>query len=268
MTKLSIGQAWDETAKLLVSERRLLVPIALAFMFVPATLSALAAPNAAPTNPAPALSVMAVVTLLLGLLGRLAISLLATGRQGRLAELIVRSAKRLVSLVIALMIVVVPLAALFYGADQLLPNPGTDPASVPIGQALTGLTLMTALLVLTLLAAARLILPLVPAAAVEDVGPLALLKRAWQISRGNFWRLLAVVMLVGIAAIALLFATQSVVGSLATLAFGKPDPWSVSRLVVALASALAQTVVITVGSVLVARTYVQLAASDAKGSGS
>ena len=91
MTKVSIGQAWDETSKLLVSERRLLVPIALAFMFVPITLSGLAAPNALPSDPAKAFSVVAAVTFLLGLVGRLAVSLLATGRQGKLVDLIVRS---------------------------------------------------------------------------------------------------------------------------------------------------------------------------------
>ena len=259
MTKVSIGRAWDETSKLLFSERRLLVPIALAFMFVPVTLSGLAAPNALPSDPAKAFSVVAVITFLLGLVGRLAISLLATGRQGKLVDLIVRSVKRLPPLMIALAIVVVPLAALFVTASRFLPDAGTDPASVSLGQALIGLVLMTALLVLTLVAAARLILPLVPAAAIEDGGPVALLKRSWQISRGNFWRLLALVMLIGIAAITLLFAAQSVVGSIATLLIGKPDPWTVSRLVVALAAALVQTAVIAVGSVMVARTYVQLA---------
>ena len=264
MTKVSIGQAWEETSKLLASERRLLVPIALAFLVVPVTLGGLAAPNSAPTDPAPALSVITVVTLLLGLVGRLALSLLATGRQGKLADLIIRSGKRLIPLVVALAIVVVPLAAMFYGVDQLMPAPGSDPASVPAGQALTAAVLVFVLLALLLLAAARLILPVVPAAAVEDLGPIALLKRSWDISRGNFWRLLVVVMLVGIAALAFLFAAQAVVGSIATLSLGKPVAWSVSRLVVALASAVTQAVVVTVGSVLVARIYVQLAANHAK----
>ena len=263
MAKLSIGRAWDETTKLLVSERRLLVPIALAFLFLPVTLSALAAPNAPPKNPAEALSVVTGITLLLGLVGRLAISLLATGWHGRLVELLGRAAKRLLPLVIALAMVMIPLATLFVFAGRLLPPPGADPASIPLGQALLGLVLLIAMLVLTLVAAARLILPLVPVAAIEDGGPIALLKRSWQISRGHFWRLLALVMLIGIAAIVLLLAVQSVVGSVATLLIGKPDPWSVSRLVVALAAALVQTVVITVGSVVVARTYVQLAAPDA-----
>lgn len=263
MAKLSIGRAWDESAKLLVSERQLLVPIALAFLFLPVTLSALAAPSAPPKNPAEALSVVTGITLLLGLVGRLAISLLATGWHGRLVELLARAAKRLLPLVIALAMVLIPLATLFVFAGRLLPPPGADPASIPLGQALLGLVLLIAMLVLTLLAAARLILPLVPVAAIEDGGPIALLKRSWQISRGNFWRLLALAMLIGIAAIVLLVAVQSVVGSVATLLIGKPDPWSVSRLVVALAAALVQTAVITVGSVVVARTYVQLAAREA-----
>jgi membrane-anchored glycerophosphoryl diester phosphodiesterase (GDPDase) len=120
---------------------------------------------------------------------------------------------------------------------------------------------MVAVLVFPLLAAARLILPIVPLTAIEDGGPVANLKHSWQISQGNFWRLLAVVLLTGLAAVTLLFATQSVVGSVATLLLGKPDPWTVSRLIVALAVAVVQTGVVTVASVLVARVYVQLAAA-------
>ncbi|MGI8931238.1 MAG: hypothetical protein ACR2FK_02495 [Sphingomicrobium sp.] len=263
MANLSIGRAWDETAKLLVSERRLLVPIALAFLFVPVTLNGLAAPDVQTAKPADALSAVALVALLLGLVGRLAISLLATGKQGQLVELIARAAKRLLPLVVALAIVMIPLAALFVAAGRLLPDQGADPGSVPIGQALLGLVLMIALLIMTLLAAARLLLPLVPVAAIEDGGPITLLKRSWQLSRGHFWRLLALVLLIGIAGIILLVAVQSVVGSIATLAIGKPEPWTVSRLMVAVAGGLVQSAVITVGSVLVARTYVQLSASQA-----
>lgn len=261
MTKVSIGRAWDETARMLGSERRLMVPIALAFLFLPATLSVLAAPNPQPTNPASVVSPVAVVAVLLGLVGRLAISLLATGWQGKLGELIGRAGKRLLPLIVSLAIVLVPLAAMFVIAGRMLPEPGADPDSLPLGQALTGLALMVAVLVFTLLAAARLILPIVPLTAIEDGGPVANLKHSWQISQGNFWRLLAVVLLTGLAAVTLLFATQSVVGSVATLLLGKPDPWTVSRLIVALAVAVVQTGVVTVASVLVARVYVQLAAA-------
>lgn len=263
MAGLSIGRAWDEASRLLVSQRRLLVPIALAFLFVPSALSGLAAPSARGTSPGDAVSVVSLIAVLLGFVGQLAINLVAIGRKGQLGELLKRAARRLLPLIAALLIVAAPIALLFLGAGKLLPAPGASPASVPLGQAALGLALLIALLVLVLIAGARLIFPLVPTAAAEDGGPIALLKRSWQLSRGHFWKLLALVMLVGIASLVLLGAVQSVVGSIATLALGKPDPWSVSRLVVALAGALVQSVVATVGSVLSARVYIQLAATKA-----
>lgn len=261
MAGLSIGRAWEEASTLLVRERRLLVPIALAFLFVPAALSGLAAPDVRSAKPEDTVSAVSLVAVLLGFVGQLVICMVATGRTGRLGELLTRALRRALPLLGALLLVAGPIAALFIVSGKLLPGPGATPASVAPGQALLGLVLLTALLVVLLIAGARLIFPLVPTAATEEGGPIALIKRSWQLSRGNFWKLLGLVMLVGIASLVLLGAVQAVVGSVATLALGKPEPWSVSRLMVALAGGLAQSVVATVGSVLSARVYVQLAAS-------
>jgi membrane-anchored glycerophosphoryl diester phosphodiesterase (GDPDase) len=131
-------------------------------------------------------------------------------------------------------------------------------------KALSGPLLIAALLYLALLiyAGVRMIMA-APAASAEEIGPIRIIMRSWVLSRGNFWRLLAFLLVFFIGAIILLMAIQSVVVLGVTLALGPVDPMSASALIVALVQALANAAISSLFAVMIARIYVQLAQGGA-----
>jgi hypothetical protein len=84
-------------------------------------------------------------------------------------------------------------------------------------------------------------------------------------TRGSFWKLLGFVLLLAIAFAVAGLAISAVVGTLVTLAFGRPEPWSVSLLLIALVGGLIQAAFVTIYSAMLARIAVQL--DDAPTSG-
>mgnify|MGYP003297299922 FL=1 len=99
----------------------------------------------------------------------------------------------------------------------------------------------------------------------ERLGPWALLKRSWATSRGHYWRLLGFFLLFLIASLVLALAISTVVGSLAVLAFGAPDPLSISRLALALAGGVVQGIAATLYAAMVGRILVQMGEGSSSG---
>src|SRR6185436_2730130 len=85
----------------------------------------------------------------------------------------------------------------------------------------------------------RLIL-LSPIAAVEPLGPLALIRRGWALTAGQFRPLLVLLLAAGLASVAALMAAGAVGGIAARLAAGQPQPGLLALLLVLLVSALLQ----------------------------
>jgi uncharacterized membrane protein YjgN (DUF898 family) len=78
-------------------------------------------------------------------------------------------------------------------------------------------------------------------------------------TRGNWWRLFAFLLLFGIGALVLLIAVESVMSLIARMLLGGVDPLSLGGLVVAIVAQLVSAAIWTLFFVMVARIYVQLA---------
>ena len=232
--KLSIGTAWAEAAAFLRKERRVLAPLVLGLITVPATISALVSPNVAMGQiPEPGAWVaVAIIAFLVSLAGQLAIMRLAMGWEGSVGEAIRLAWKRLLPVVGALLI---------FGVLYAL---AATPVLIAVGAATGGdqaqAAPVTALVVLIALALLPRFLPLTAIAMEEPRGPWSLLKRAFALTRGNYWRLFAFLLTYLLLSRLLGLVVTITIGSAAAVLIGPPAPMTVSRLVVALALGLVQ----------------------------
>jgi hypothetical protein len=253
MTKLSIGQAWTETVEVMRREGRLIVPIALAFAVVPATLFALAVPpTPAGQMPEPgAWSLLYPVLILAALIGQMAIMRIAIGPAASVAESIQHALRRLPSVIGAALIFGIPAAAIVVPlAMPVLANPTSPPPAI-------SLLLLVACIVM-LCFWVRLML-MTAAGVAEQIGPVAIVKRSWALTRGHFWRLLGMALLFFCVAWIAIKAAEWVSGAVLIVTLGKPEPWSVAALAIALVAAITQTIASLLFAVLLARIYVQAA---------
>jgi hypothetical protein len=261
MRKLSISRAWEETRAVLAHDGKLIGTVALALLVVPGLIVEVVMP-AAPRGEMPAPGIWVAVGLagfLVTLAGQLSIVRLAMGPPISVGEAIVHGARRTLPLVGAFLIWALPLVL---AISTLYAVVRADPAH-PSGPAAL---LMLALSLLGIFLAIRLLL-VGPVASAEAVGPIAILKRSWEITSGNWWRLFGFIMLFFIAALVFLYATTSVLGLLAKMFLGGVEPLSAGWLVVILVSQVLTALLYTVLFVMQARLYVQRAAGDETGSG-
>lgn len=250
---LSISRAWDETKAAFRRDGRLYATLALAMFVVPTVVADLATPAAAAGEMAPfgAWTILSLVALLIGLVGQLAVCRLALGPQTSVGEAIRHAAKRAPAYLGAALLWILPFLLLIALLGTRL---GDDPQSVPPSIALGVLVAAIAFLVI----AVRFVLTS-PVASAEPVGPIGILSRSWQLTRGHWLRLFGFLALFLVALFVLLMAAGAVVGTLATLAFGDPEPFSVGTLITSLATQIAGAVVTVTLMVMLARIYAQLA---------
>lgn len=264
MAKLSISKAWDETSQFLGKETRLIAPVALAMFLVPTTLLDWAMPGNAASGATALLTMM--VVLALGFIGQMTIAALATGWRGSVGEAMSQAAGRVPSVFAALLIVFLPIG-LIAGVVLAVALAGaglTDPAQMtPESIAKLGSVRVTFLIcfVLILVIAARLV-PLSALAINERPGPVAMIKRCWNLTKGNVGRLIAMTLLLLLAAAILGGAVQAVVGTGVQLAIGPARPFNLSALLIGIAGGLIGAIISAVSAVLVGRIYAQLAASS------
>jgi len=259
MTKLSIGQAWSETVEVVKHEGRLIVPIALAFAVIPATLFALAVPQA-PVGQMPepgAWTLLYPLLILAALIGQMAIMWLAIAPPASVGESIRHALRRSPSVIGAALIFGLPAVAIVVPiAMPILANP-TDPPPVAALLFLIAFTVVLCIWVRLMLMTA--------AGVAEQIGAVAIVKRSWALTRGHFWRLLAMALLYFCVAWIAIKAVQWVAGAVVIVALGQLEPWSVASLLIALISAITQTIASVLFAVLLARVYVQLAGAESKG---
>jgi hypothetical protein len=89
---------------------------------------------------------------------------------------------------------------------------------------------------------------------------LAILRRSWDLSRGNWWRLFVFLLVFLLAAAVVLVTVGIVVGTLARVIFGEVEPLSVGGLLVAIVGQLVSACMFVVMFVMLARIYAQRAA--------
>lgn len=249
--RVSIGTAYSEAAGFVRREKKLLAPLVLALMVVPATVSQLVQPSNALAGPGGFQPWMAIAAfaLLAGLVGQMAVSRLAMGWHGSLGEVIVLALKRLPATLGALLLFFVCIALLLIPAIVVLAVLGGAESSGRLANLLTLLAVFGA--------APRILLA--PAMAMDEkAGPWGLVKATWRATKGQYWRLLGFFLLFLTASLIFAVAASSVVGSIAALAIGPAEPMTVSRLTVALAGGLVQGVVATIYAAMIGRIVAQL----------
>jgi hypothetical protein len=256
MHKLSISAAWDETKAVLAHEGRLLVAVGLALFVLPGILVTTLAPSAATDEiprAGPWLIAMFAI-LLISLAGQLAVIRLAMGPHLTVGEAISHGFKRLLPYLASVLIWMLPILLLAGVVYEM---------AIDGGAAVKGTAAIAALLLLLVVTffSVRL-LPGSAVASAEGVGPFGILKRAWSLSRGNWWRLFGFLVLFVIGAGILLWAVGAVAGLLAKILFGGIEPMSVGGLLAAIVSQLVSALVSIIFFVMLARIYVQLAGRE------
>ena len=265
---LSIGKAWDETRAFLSRERRLVVPVSLALFAIPAAFSQWWVPygTEAPLDRTPVGIAFTILLYLMAYIGQLKVTVLAIGWSGSLAEALAKAARRLWIVVAANLIVVLPIVLLAaVGLGLTLPpavviNPSELTASA-IENSPPALAILAASTMLFFFLIIRLI-PMNSVAMVESSGPIALIGRSWALAKWNFWRLFVILILFGIATTIVEWAISTVLGSVLTVLIGRPTPFSLSALLVALPASLGQAFFAAALAAISGRIFVQLTASQ------
>jgi hypothetical protein len=232
--------------------------LVLALMVLPVTLSQLVQPGDpfhAPNGFQPWMAV-ALAALLAQLVGQMAISRLAMGWNGSLGEALLLALRRVPGVLGALLLFFLCLSLLLVPTIVVLMLAGGNAAAA---NPANGVAL------LAMFAAAPRIL-LAPGIAMSaPLGPWALVKRNWTATRGHYWRLLGFFLLFLLASLILALAAGAVFGTIAMLVLGRPDPLTVSRLVIALAGGIVQGITGTVYAVMLGRIVAQLAPASNRG---
>jgi hypothetical protein len=257
---LSIGKAWDDARSAIVANRRLITPVALGLILVPAVVSAMIEPRtAAGTDPeAGPWMLFTLVMIIVMLAGQMAIVLLTNGWNGSVGEAIVRSMKRLPTLMLAALMVMVPLILILSLVLAIIGlATGADGQFSAASLSPTGWLVVLFGFVIILAVGVRL-LPMIVLIASGDLGAVAAIRRAFQLTRGHFWKLLAFMLLATVAFLIVASAAGAVIGSVVSLALGRPEPWSVSLLLVALTAGLIQAAFIAIYTAMLTRITAQL----------
>ena len=265
MSSLSIGRAWDEAKAALQANRKLIVPVALGLVLLPAVVVSMVEPRVTPGDqpPAGAWMLVALAMVIVMLIGELAIVLLINGWRGSVGEAIGKAARRTPTFILAALTFLVPVVMLF---SILLGVAGAGTAAPgQVDWANFGAAGWLALLACTvvLIYFSVRLLTLLAVVASEDVGPIVGLKRSFALTAGHFWRLLGFLLLLVVAFLIVALTVGAVIGGIVTLLFGQPEPWSLSLLLIALAGALVQAGFVMVYAGMVARIHAQLAAPQA-----
>lgn len=258
MSRVSISRAWDETKAIFARDGRLLVAVALALIVLPSVLVGLIVPTAS-NDREPVHAVLQIVAGLIGIVGQLALVRLAIGPATTVGAAIADGARRFPALLGALLLLlllfslllVIPLTAIVGSTNAA---DLSDPARVT--GAASGAILLIALVILAL--SARFMFSNVIAGA-EKVGPLSILKRSWELTKGHYWRMFALLILLLIVALALMLAGSAMGGLLGALIDPDFEPWSLGTLIASLFAAVAQGAFSVLSIVMLARVYLQLA---------
>lgn len=235
----------------LARDGRLFLAVALALFVLPGLILNASMPEAEPTQLPPAGPWMAIglVALLVSLVGQLATIRLAMEPHVSVGEAIVHGLKRLLPYIAATLIWLVPILLVGSGLYGFLAMNESHP-SVAASVALIVLCVILAFV------AVRLILSSAVASA-EHAGPLAIIRRSWELSRGNWWRLFVFLLLFGIGALCLIYAVDSVAGLIVRMVAEDAGPRSLGGLIISIISQLVSALLSVVLFVMLARLYVQ-----------
>ena len=262
MGSLSIGKAWDEAKVALQANRKLIVPVAFGLILLPAVIVSMVEPRVDPgVQPPPgAWMLVAFAMLIVMIVGQLSIVLMINGWKGSVGEAIAKAGRRTPTFILAALAYLLPVILIFsllLGLSGMGAGDQFDWTSLG-----TMGWLLLFLFFLTLIFVSIRMLPLIAVVGCEGMGAIASLKRSFSLTSGHFWRLFAFLLMLMIGFLVVAMTVGSVVGGIVTIAFGVPEPWSLSLLLIALAGGLVQAGFVMVYAGMLARIYVQLSAGQ------
>jgi hypothetical protein len=250
MRKVSISQAWDETREVLERDGKLIATVALAMLVLPGVAASVLLPKSSMTAPGAIAYVALVAVFLITFAGQLSIVRLAMGPHLTVGEAIRHGATRTLPYAAAFLLWLVPFVLI-----------GSIPykiAAANAGQPTTAAAFaLLALTALGLFLVVRLLLT-GPVAAGEHVGPLTIIRRSWDLTAGNWWRLFGFVAIFVVGAITLIWAVTAVIGLISRLWLGQIAADSIPGLVIMLVVQMVTSALYCVLFVMQARIYVQL----------
>ncbi|MCL6728541.1 glycerophosphoryl diester phosphodiesterase membrane domain-containing protein [Sphingomonas hankyongi] len=260
MAELSVSKAWDETRIIVARDNRLFAALALALVALPATITGLINPKGVTDNSTPLWVDMAVLAAsLVALAGQLALIRMALGPATTVGDAVSHGLRRmpiyLLSAIIigcGLLLAAVPFVLVVIAAGVQVDN------EAELMRSPTFLFIALLYFFLLCFVGVRMLMSS-PAASAERIGPIAIIQRSWELTRGHGWQLLGFVLLFFLAAVVVVIAIGAAVGIIVGLVIGPIEPMSVSALVVSLVQALVQAAVTTMLAVMLARMYTQLA---------
>ena len=254
-SSLSISRAWDETRDIFQRDGRLLVAVALALIVLPEVVAGLIAPPEAGAVEVPtSVQFMRLAVGLISLIGQLALIRLALGPSTTVGAAIGHGARRFPSafgaLFIVILAVAIPLGLILAALGVNPANMAKMPPAAAVVFLVVGLAALLLLVRFTMIS---------PVASAEDINPFQVLKRAWQLTTGHYWRLLGFIVLLTLAFLVLVIVAGVVGGLLARLFSPTIEPMSIGALLLSFCAGAAQGGFSILTSVMLARIYAQLA---------
>ncbi|GAA3890927.1 hypothetical protein GCM10022276_07530 [Sphingomonas limnosediminicola] len=262
MTALSISKAWDDSKEILARDGRLFVSVALCLVALPTVITGLISPRGMADPEGPMwVSVVGLIASLVALAGQLALIRLALAPSVTVAEAIGHGARRTLIYLVAAILVVIALfliAIPFVFVLAAIGVPVTKTSATTI-ESSPGLGVAAILYFAVFCYIGVRMVMSAPVATAEPVGPIATLRRSWDLTAGHWWKLFGFLALFFIGAMFLLYAVGLAIGAVVSLSLGPVQPLSTSALVMALVHSLLNAALTTVLAVMLARIYVQLA---------
>jgi hypothetical protein len=265
MAGLSMNEAWNEAAGFAQRNFGALFTVAAALIVLPSVVAQALAPAPGEGGAGVVPALLSLVALLFNLVGSLAISGLAIGRENVVGAGMRRAVRRLpvmaviaVLAIIGAVLILVPIVA----ASGLRPEQLLEPTPSPQTQRIMGL--VTGVFALIALPIAARLLVITPVVAAEDLGPLRSIGRSWRLTAGHFWKALGFALLMGLLAVIVMLTARSVFGLAIAFLAGPIEPRSLAAVVHLLLTSLATAAIGVFVTCLVARIYVRLAGAPAE----
>lgn len=258
---LSISDATTWAQAFLRRDGRLALPVAFALMGLPAAILDLFAPAPSSSDPAAvyqavqARLLVGLVVALFALVGALAVSALALVPRISVGEALRVGFRRLPALIAATFIAGIGGGIIAILAGVLLFSITGVPTAASPSHTAFGVTVMM-LAILTLIARLCLITPIL---VEERAGPIAALRRSWALTRGSFWRLIALLGMLLTTSAVVSLAVQSVTVLFAWLLGRTSAAAGIVEGVGTIVVALLGAVISMIFAVLLAAIYRQLA---------
>lgn len=266
--RLSIGTAWDQTREIVARDGALIALVAAALFVLPSALSTLIAPQSATitqesANASGIGGIVQIIMTLISQIGALALTAIALRPGLSIGEALSTGVRRLFPAIGASLLYIIPMLVIVAIMLSTFVGAGTPEEMVARLKSMSGGQLMSIFVVFIIFFYLALRFCLANAVAVaESSNPVAILKRSWVLTRGHAFRLLGLLVLIGIVGLVLGSVAGMIGGLLVTLLFGPMEPMTIGALVFGLINGIANAVLITLFVLMLARIYAQLVSTS------